>query len=74
MAKYIIYGTKSCTYCTAAKELLKAHMLPFEYHDISEDDAAFDVYLTFKKQTVPQITFQGELIGGFTDLKEKLNG
>ncbi|KGK41212.1 hypothetical protein LH51_16565 [Nitrincola sp. A-D6] len=74
MPKYVIYGTTSCPACTDAKNLLDARMLPYTFHNIQEDEAAFDTYLSFKKRSVPQITFQGELIGGFTDLKEKLNG
>ena len=70
-----IYGTPSCTYCTAAKNLCESRDIPFVYKDISEDsDALFHVMdMIGSFTTVPQVFVNGEHVGGFDDLRELVN-
>lgn len=69
-----IYGTPSCTYCGAAKALLKSNNIEFEYIDIREGSNKADLELLVGSvvKTVPQIILNGEYIGGFVELQAKL--
>ena len=68
-AKVVLYGTKFCPYCIAARSLLNAKGIAF-------DDIAVDNNLDLRSQiaarsgqnTVPQIWFGEQHIGGYTDL------
>ena len=72
---YKIYSTKSCGYCVRAKSLLAANNLPFE--EVYVDDSAenFDEMKNVapNMKTVPVITLNGLLVGGFYELKEKVD-
>ena len=72
---YKIYSTKSCGYCVRAKSLLTANNLPFE--EVYVDDSAenFDEMKNVapNMKTVPVITLNGLLVGGFYELKEKVD-
>ena len=64
----IITGEK-CGYCDMAKELLQENKI------IYTELAVIDNYETMSKynlKTVPQIFVNGKLLGGYTDLKEKI--
>lgn len=69
-----IFGTPSCTYCGAAKALLKSNKIDFEYVDIREgtNKADLEALIGTTVKTVPQIILNGEYIGGFTELQQKL--
>ena len=69
-----IYGTDSCVFCNKAKELLEIYNKEYTYIDVTETEyitAAF-----FKRfpnvRTVPQIVWECEHIGGYTELSEWL--
>ena len=69
MKKITIYTTRFCGYCNAAKKWLEQNGL--EYQEISlyegnEMEKFREVYPELR--TSPQIYFEGENIGGFTDL------
>ena len=68
-AEVIIYTTRVCSYCVAAKRLLTARSVPYQEIDVSSDDAkrAWLVEATGRR-TVPQIFIAGEPIGGYDDL------
>lgn len=70
-----IYGTPVCSYCNLAKKLCDEKGLGYQYIDLFEDPEALTALRArvgeFK--TVPQIIFDGEHIGGFEQLKEKVN-
>ncbi|MEY4641697.1 MAG: hypothetical protein RLZZ227_1691 [Pseudomonadota bacterium] len=65
-----IYTKDWCSYCRAAKALLK--QLGYQYRDIdvTSDDATFRamVQRAEGRRTVPQIFFDGTGIGGYTEL------
>lgn len=73
-ASAIIYGSATCTYCDRAKALLEARGIPFAYFDVDADDGAFDrlFALIGSWKTVPQIFVDGEHVGGFDKLQERL--
>ena len=72
---YKIYSTKSCGYCERAKSLLAANNLPFEevYVDESAENLKEMKNVAPNMKTVPVITLNGLLVGGFYELKEKVD-
>lgn len=81
---YMVYGKPNCTYCDQAKRLLTAKGLKFEYTSVEDgqnDSVSMENFLIFIDEhfgvvpkSFPQIMFEGELIGGFTELRNKLLG
>ena len=72
---YKIYPTKSCGYCVRAKSLLAANNLPFEEVYVDESAENFNEMKNVapNMKTVPVITLNGLLVGGFYELKEKVD-
>jgi glutaredoxin len=61
-----------CPSCEQAKELLREHDI--QYMFIQADKKLFGkVMKVSKSTTVPQIFMNGEYVGGYDDLVEKLN-
>ena len=74
---WIVLGRTQCNFCDAAKALLKGR--GYTYTSYSLDSSSSRWLLTLIKEagmtTVPQIfNPQGDHIGGYTELKELLNG
>lgn len=69
----VVYGKPSCTYCDMAKGLLSSKGLEFLYIDVSKDVDAMDKIKADGARTVPRVYLDGVCIGGFVELKEKLN-
>lgn len=67
--KVTVYTTDICPYCIAAKELLKKKGVTYEEINVTRDDEKRD-WLREKtgQRTVPQIFFDDEPIGGYSDL------
>jgi glutaredoxin len=71
--KAIVWSKNQCPYCDQAKALLKMKGIEFEERNVSKDwtkEQLLEAVPTAR--TVPQIILDGELIGGFTELKAKL--
>jgi glutaredoxin 3 len=71
--KAIVWSKNQCPYCDQAKALLKMKGIEFEERNINKDytrEALLEAVPNAR--TVPQIFLDGELIGGFTELKAKL--
>ena len=69
--RIVIYGSEYCTYCTAARMLLKKKGLDFEDVLVSMDTAARQEMESRSGRTaVPQIFIDDESIGGFDELYE----
>jgi len=68
-APVIMYTTRICPYCVAAKALLQKRGIAFEEIDVTGDTQkrAWLVEATGRR-TVPQIFIHGEAIGGYDDL------
>jgi glutaredoxin 3 len=68
-AEVDIYTTKVCSFCVAAKQLLKKRGVEYREIDVSSDDAKRAWLVTATgRRTVPQIFINGEAIGGYDDL------
>jgi glutaredoxin 3 len=71
--KAIVWSKNQCPYCDQAKALLKMKGIEFEERNINKDytrEALLEAVPNAR--TVPQIFLDGELVGGFTELKAKL--
>lgn len=65
----LIYGTEYCSYCTAARMLLKKKGVDFEDVLVSSDaEKRREMEERSGRKTVPQIFINGEAIGGFDEL------
>jgi glutaredoxin 3 len=66
--KIEIYGDASCAGCIQSKTLLKNRGIPFEEHSVQELLARMP-----SARQIPQIFIDDEHIGGFDQLKERLD-
>jgi len=65
----IIYGSETCSYCLAARTLLKKKGLDYEDILVSRDPSArADMIAKSGRSTVPQILINEQAIGGFDEL------
>ena len=72
MAKVVIFTTRLCPYCHAAKRLLAGKGIAFEEVDVTMDPAgrARMAERAGGRRTVPQIFIDGASIGGCQELHE----
>lgn len=71
--KAIVWSKYNCPYCDQAKALLKQRGIVFEEKKIGDGYTKEELLEAVPTaRTVPQIFLDGELIGGFTELKKKL--
>lgn len=69
MAEVVIYTTRVCPYCTAAKALFQKKGVAYREVDVSGDDAKREWLVEATGQrTVPQIFIGGKSYGGFSDV------
>lgn len=76
----VVFGKAGCPYCKKAKDLLNEKGIAFEYRDVVKDSVALYTMIPLTKKhigektpvTVPQIWLEGEYIGGFDQLSEKI--
>jgi len=69
----IIWSKDNCPYCEQAKNLLKSRGIEFEEKKIGHGytkEQLLEAVPTAR--TVPQVLLDGELVGGFIELKAKL--
>jgi glutaredoxin 3 len=72
--KAVIWSKYNCPYCDQAKALLKMKGITFEERKIGDGYTKEDLLEAVPTaRSVPQIFLGEELIGGFTELKAKLN-
>jgi glutaredoxin 3 len=70
MAKVVIYSKDPCPYCVRAKNFLNDKGVPYEEIDLTDKPAEIDrIKNETGWKTVPIILINGQLIGGYTDLK-----
>jgi glutaredoxin len=73
--KAIVWSKYQCPYCDQAKALLTQKGIQFEEKKIGDGYTKEDLLEAVPTaRTVPQIFLEGELIGGFTELKKHLQG
>ena len=71
--KAIIWSKYHCPYCDQAKALLTSKGIVFEEKKIGDGYTKEELLEAVPNaRTVPQIFLDGELVGGFTELKQKL--
>jgi len=73
--KAVIWSKYHCPYCDQAKALLSMKGIQFEEKKIGDGYTKEELLEAVPNaRTVPQIFLDGELVGGFTELKARLNG
>jgi len=71
--KAIVWSKYNCPYCDQAKALLKQRGIPFEEKKIGDGYTKEELLEAIPTaRTVPQIFLGEELVGGFTELKKRL--
>jgi glutaredoxin len=71
--KAIVWSKDHCPYCDQAKNLLKMKGIEYEERNINNGWDKEDLLAAVPNaRTVPQIFLEGELVGGFTELRKKL--
>jgi glutaredoxin len=71
--KAIVWSKYHCPYCDQAKALLTSKGIEFEEKKIGDGYTKEELLEAVPNaRTVPQIFLDGELIGGFTELRTKL--
>ncbi len=71
MAKVELYTTTSCPFCVRAKALLRTKAVQFQEIDVTDDDALREkmIELAGGRRTVPEIFINGQLVGGYDELR-----
>jgi len=71
--KAIVWSKYHCPYCDQAKALLTSKGIQFEEKKIGDGYSKEELLEAVPNaRTVPQIFLDGELVGGFNELKQKL--
>ena len=71
----IIWSKYNCPYCDQAKALLTQKGIRYEERKIGDGYSKEELLEAVPNaRTVPQIFLDGNLIGGFTELKQHLQG
>ena len=71
--KAIVWSKYHCPYCDQAKALLTSKGIVFEEKKIGDGYTKEELLEAVPNaRTVPQIFLDGEIVGGFTELKQKL--
>jgi glutaredoxin 3 len=69
--KAIVWSKYHCPYCDQAKLLLGQREIPFEERKLGDGWSKEELLEAVPNaRTLPQIFIDGELIGGFTELKK----
>ncbi len=65
----VIYSTKNCPFCVAAKALLASLNVSFDEIDLTNDiEKRLEISTKYNWRTVPIIIINDNLIGGFDEL------
>jgi glutaredoxin 3 len=71
----IVWSKYNCPYCDQAKALLTQRGIKYEERKIGDGYTREELLEAVPNaRTVPQIFLDGNLIGGFTELKQHLQG
>ena len=72
--KAVIWSKPNCPQCTSAKQLLQLNNIEYEEKNIAEGHKIQDLLaLVPNAKTMPQIWLDEEHIGGYLELRKKLN-
>lgn len=67
-----VYSKKNCAGCDQAKALLDTKGMGYESVDVMLSKDAQALFREKGFRSVPQVMIDGEFIGGFEELKQKL--
>jgi glutaredoxin 3 len=71
LKKVILYGTRLCPYCIAARRLLKSQGIDFENISVDGDRELREKMEELSgRYTVPQIWVGETHVGGYTELRQ----
>ena len=71
--KAVVWSKPACPYCDQAKALLKMKEIEYEEKIIGDGYLKEDLLEAVPgARSVPQIVLDGELVGGFQELKKRL--
>ena len=75
MTNIEVYVKRDCPFCHKAEDLLREKGQTFTEIDVEEDSAKLGEMLERSqgRKTVPEIFFDGKLIGGFDELRHLAN-
>ena len=69
----VIYSTENCGYCKMAKQLAESKKCNVEYKMMGTDYTAQEFMKEFPTaRTFPQVIYNGQKIGGYSNLVEVL--
>ena len=64
-----VYTRRNCSYCTAAKQLLRSKGADYEEISLDNDPVLLqEIMLKSGQRTMPQIWIGSRHVGGFTDM------
>lgn len=70
----VIFGINTCLHCLKCKQLCQALEIEYDYLDLSEPDVSELFRGLFPEESqVPQVLWEGEHIGGYPELKSKID-
>lgn len=72
--KVVVWSKDACGYCEQAKQLLKIKGIEFEERNITRGTWSKDQLLEAvpNARTLPQILIDEEVVGGYTELRQRL--
>ena len=71
MPRVVIYTKDYCSYCRAAKALLRAKGVDFEEIDVTDDELLQEEARKMSgRSTVPRVFVDGRSLGGYEELRE----
>lgn len=68
VSRWVIFGSSSCQWCASAKSKLEDNGIDYEYVDIGGAGGLEFLRQYTHARSIPQIVFDGKLIGNFHDL------
>ena len=76
MSKAIVYSGPACSWCERVKVLLQENDYEIEEKSIVNKGNVEEFQNKFNQtmRTVPQVVIDGELIGGFAEVEQKMKG
>jgi glutaredoxin len=75
MTRAVVWSKDSCPFCVQAKALLKQKGIEFEERNINKDWTKEQLLEAVPDaRTLPQIFLDDKLVGGFTELRNHLQG
>lgn len=65
---FVIYGADWCSFCQKAKEVLSGK--DYQFKDVDTVEAIDEMcdLLGYEPETVPQVFYDGQHVGGYDDL------